>query len=653
MSDKHETNWLLRFIDDITQPLKKPQEASRQLAVSVESVTASVDQMDTSTVTAAKGASRSFDKIKRDVKSTEAAVDDLEDEVDDLGDTFRGLESDMKDVGAATTVTSGEVDGFFDMLGGVAFGSIAGGLASVKTGIQGITKAGLTFIATPIGAAIAALVSIALVADAFVDYNKAAYEANEITQQITKTSGDLLDQNRLRAKAMEETFGKDFTDTLTIARNNVKAFDITYQEAFDAMENGLIRGGKANDEFLDSLREYPKLFAENGFSIQEFQRIVNTGIDEGVYSDKLPDAIKEFGLSITEQTKASRDALEGAFGKKFTDKLFKDVTSGLKSPKEALQAISAETQRVGVNSKQAQTLTADLFRGAGEDAGGFLEIIRLTNQALNEEEAALTDIEGFLKQVADANLELAEAKDKAMNSDALIETMGTLELFWKEVQIVFYKALEFVVNFSDQSTKWIAKFIIKTAAVANELPRIFKDQFNNIKEEVIDVVKSLGGIGDIMAKLVDFDFSGAYDSAKKFGKDLKKEISDVGAASDDWVDDIKDVWDRADRVVQDNFDKRTKAIVGSQKEIDTRGSGNNEPGGDLNPGGGKNNPFGGTSETSGSGRGGNAITMTLEVTNNFNVQNGQDIMDRKDEIIDMVVSSINSRVKDGLIAATA
>src|SRR5690606_34034669 len=159
-----------------------------------------------------------------------------------------------------------------------------------------------------------------------------------------------------------------------------------------------------------------------------------TGIDLGMYSDKLPDAIKEFGISVTEQTQSSRDALENAFGKKFTDKLFKNISNGSITAKQALQEIAKETERVGVNSKDAAVLTADLFRGAGEDAGGFTNIIDAMNTVLNETPDALTEIESHLDSVADANLRLAEAKKEALESDDYIAFAQQMESFWTEIK---------------------------------------------------------------------------------------------------------------------------------------------------------------------------------------------------------------------------
>jgi hypothetical protein len=61
-------------------------------------------------------------------------------------------------------------------------------------------------------------------------------------------------------------------------------------------------------------------------------------------------------------------------------RLLKGIKDGSISVKQALSLISEEAKRIGLNAQQAQQLTADLFRGAGEDGGAlkiFEDVIQL------------------------------------------------------------------------------------------------------------------------------------------------------------------------------------------------------------------------------------------------------------------------------------
>ncbi len=378
--------------------------------------------------------------------------------VDQLGDEFKKARKEQEDFINSTKDGDQALNEFSSSISGIFEGLKKGKLPSfseLTTGLRSATKAALAFIATPIGAAIAALAGIAAVAKEWLNYNEEARKANIITEQITKLSDDSLDRARVRAQSLEKTFGSDFKDNLETARALVNEFGITYDEAFDRIEDGLIKGGAANDDFLHSLREYPLFFAKAGFSVKEFQNIVNTGIDLGIYDDKLPDALKEFSLSVNEQTASSRAALENAFGKEFTDKLFAGIRDGSITVKDALLQISEEAENAGLSVQQQQQLTADLFRGAGEDAGGALKIFQAVTTAFENQDKALTPLQQSMKDVADSQRDLALAQDLALKSDGYEIWKNKAMEALNAVKQGFYETLAAITNSREELDKMI------------------------------------------------------------------------------------------------------------------------------------------------------------------------------------------------------
>lgn len=348
-------------------------------------------------------------------------------------------------------------------------------MLGVTAGIQTATRAALAFLATPIGIAITAFAGIAIAAQQWNKYNKEALEANRLTQQLTGLTGDILDQTRVRAVALQRTFEVDMKQSLEVASGLVNAFGISYEEAFDRIEDGLIRGGKENGEFLDSLKEYPRLFAQAGFTVEDFQRIVNTGIDMKIYSDKLPDAIKEFSLAIMEETTAAREAIENAFGREFTDKIFKGIQDGSLTSKDALQLISAEAENIGLNAQQAQLLTADLFKGAGEDAGGALVIFEAVNTALNEQVRALTPLEQELQRVAEANRRLEEAQNDALKSDQYSAFVNDISVAWINFKAGFFEGMNSVLDGLVNVDTKFRRFVFQSVQYTKDAFTIGKD----------------------------------------------------------------------------------------------------------------------------------------------------------------------------------
>lgn len=683
----HETNWILRFIDQITKPLQTPTKATKELSDTVDKVTASLDSMDDATREVAKSSLKSHKDLTEGIAREEKQLVNLKKRLLDAGDALDPLQRGVIDFDIKQAETKlrryreqlvevegelddlakkpdpepiknnfteifgdlkGSISGIFDDLQIGNIGGIEAKFSAIQAGLTGITRAALAFIATPIGIAIAALAGIGLVTADFVKYNEAAREANIITHQITQISGEALSDARIRGQGIADTFGQDFERTLEIAKNNVQAFGVSWNEAFDNIQDGLIRGGMANDEYYDSLREYPRLFANAGFTMKEFQRTVNTGIDLGMYSDKLPDAIKEFGLSINEQTDSARKALEGAFGRKFTDSLFKNISDGSITAKDALKLIADETERVGVNATDAAVLTADLFRGAGEDAGGFTNIIDAMNAVLNETPDALSDIETHLDQVADANLRLAEAKREALESDSYIAFAQQMESFWTEIKIGYYDFITFLTNWFQTVTRFYAQLI----GVVVSVPKTIKDTFLKITEDLKLLIGTFLSAGEIIDDALHFRWSNAREGFKNFKADLTEDLKNLGndivlAPAELIVNATKAFKETGENI---DMGREIAAYYAKQNGLDEPVAGKTKDG--ENPKG--NDPkLLKDKESTLNGGSGRAINMTLNVVNNFNVKDGADIMGKSEQIIDMVVSGINARVKDGLIAATA
>ncbi|MGB5821480.1 MAG: hypothetical protein WBG90_18500 [Saonia sp.] len=326
-------------------------------------------------------------KFRKDTKLTEAGISKSEEALSNFTGSFSTLIRGFK---------SGDIL------------QIKEGFNGVRTGIRGATKAALAFIATPIGATIALLVGVGAAAKKWFDYNQQVVTAIRLTTQLTGLTDAAADQARIRTEALVKTFGVDFQETQLTANSLVQQFGITFTEAFDLLENQLVRGQKKNDEFFQSLNEYPTFFKQAGFSAEEFGRIISTGFDLGIYSDKFPDAIKEFDLAIKEQTDTTRDALINAFGAPFTERILKQVRTGQLTSKEALEEISLEAEKSNINIQQNAQLTADLFKGAGEDAGGALKIFEAYNTAIVQNQRELTESEKIIQDQVRANKELKQ-----------------------------------------------------------------------------------------------------------------------------------------------------------------------------------------------------------------------------------------------------
>lgn len=376
-----------------------------------------------------------YERLKNEIKKVNKVI--LEQSAD-----LRLTKEEMGDVSSMADQLSAATSDIFQGLRSGNIAQASAGLAVMKANLKGMLIQAQAFILTPIGATLAALGVILVGFNWFDNYNKSAREAMILTERLTGLQGAQADQARTQAKAMEKTFGSDFQETLKSADTISKNFGISFKSALDLIEDGLIKGGAANNEYFDSFREYSSFFAAAGYSAEEFKNIINAGFDLKIYSDKLPDALKEADLSLKEQTKTTRDAMVNAFGAAFTDEILEKVSAGELTTKEALQAIAAESERTNINVQQNAQLTADVFKGAGEDAGGALKIFEAINIAYEAQTRALTPLEQQIKATADANKELEAAQDSALKSDKYIAFTNDIQVSWTKFKTDFFNGLD-------------------------------------------------------------------------------------------------------------------------------------------------------------------------------------------------------------------
>ncbi|MCA9366758.1 hypothetical protein KC887_00635 [Candidatus Kaiserbacteria bacterium] len=250
-------------------------------------------------------------------------------------------------------------------------------------------------------------------------------------QQLTGATGAQLDGFASKLTAVANTFGKDTQELLVAANALAKAYDIDLGEALDRISDGFLAGADAQGEFLDKVREYPVQLKNAGFSVEEFIKLATQEVKEGIYSDKLIDTLKESDLALKEFTKAQRDALV-VLGPEFANQLEQDIKNGEVTVKDAIIRIATQAKASGADLQQLQTITADVFKGAGEDVGGFQKISEVVFNALEQDYGDLIDTQNeFVQQqqrllevnqdFADAQVELAKELGAV---DGSLKTVG-------------------------------------------------------------------------------------------------------------------------------------------------------------------------------------------------------------------------------------
>jgi len=284
---------------------------------------------------------------------------------------------------------------------------------------------------------------------------------SELTQEMVKLRGEIsnltgaqgeeLDRFAAKLSSVAKTFGKDTNELLISANALAKAYDIDLGQALDQISKGFLAGADAQGEYLKKIEEYPIHLKNAGFSVEEFIKLATQEVRAGIYDDKLIDTIKETDLSLKEFTKTQRDALL-ALGPEFANALEKDIRSGEISVKEALVRIVEESKKQGLNLQQFQTITADIFKGAGEDAGGFAKVAEVVFNAMQGSVDDLINTENQLVQqqleLLRVNQEFADAQVDLANELGAVD--GSLKTVGIQIKTGLLQGLVFIIQRSKE-----------------------------------------------------------------------------------------------------------------------------------------------------------------------------------------------------------
>ena len=314
-------------------------------------------------------------------------------------------------------------------------GEAKSALEGLKGGFAALGKTMLTLATNPVFLAIAGVAAAGAAFKWWYDYNSGLVEATRLTQQFTQLSGSALKDLRDEISGISDTFGTDFRETLQATNSVAKQFGISYEQAADVIRKGFVAGANANGEFIDTLKEYPAYFKEAGISASDFVAIIAKSNQEGIFSDKGVDAIKEGNLRLREMTTATASALEGIGIS--SKKVQEDLQSGAKTTWQVMQEVSQNLSELPESSSKVGTAIADIFGGPGEDAGlQYLTMLKDIKGGIDDVIEKQGDMSTSLLEVNNAATECKKAFNNLFDS-----TGGDFETFTNRLKTGLYDTL--------------------------------------------------------------------------------------------------------------------------------------------------------------------------------------------------------------------
>lgn len=395
--------------------------------------------------------------------------------------------------------------GFASSILGMADGmdGVNGIIPGLKSNIAGLGGAFKALSANPAFLTVFGIAKVGEAIKFWFDFNKGLSEATRLTEQFTGLSGDELISYRDNVQAVADVYGKEFTEVLQSANALSKQFGITNEEAINIIKDGFVSGADVSGNFLDTVKEYPAFFREAGLSASEFVAISTEAVKQGVFSDKGVDAIKEATIRLREMTTSTSEALAG-IGLS-GEEIQQAMADGSMTAFDAIQKVSEKLNELPETSSAVGTAVADIFGGAGEDAG--LQYIK-----------TLKDISTDLDEVKSKAGEYATLQDDYLNSQVELQraTNALFGSFSTSFDDVMTKAKTFLNNVLSGLINGVLDFGARTGAT-----------FSAIKVYVSEAMDAFSALGELLKAVVTLQFG------------------DVSKAWDKWINEVKDAGSKA------------------------------------------------------------------------------------------------------------
>jgi hypothetical protein len=401
--------------------------------------------------------SKELNDQRKRYKDLAAAEQASSQEARDLIVSIGALDKKLKGIDANVGQFQRNVGGYTEALGqffpklGGTVGQVSGLIGGLSQGITGLSATTGAFNKS-LGAIGIALTVFSGISEIFQSINASVAETKELSNQVgafTGATGNVLSDFVSKSKAISTTYKKDVNEITVAANSASKALGISFSEALDAVEIGFRKGADSNGEFLDNLREYPTQFAAAGLSIKDYLAVAISAANQGIYSDKGLDVVKEFGLRIREQTKTSKDALVGAFGEEFTGELFENLNNGSITTAEALARVSGKMGDTSVAGNKLQTVIADVFGSAGEDAG-LAYILSLEKILKNTDEVTKSTNKYQTQQeiLFQTNLDLEQSQSEL--NESFTKFGGEFTIISSKAKIFFNNLLGGLIDLANE-----------------------------------------------------------------------------------------------------------------------------------------------------------------------------------------------------------
>ena len=348
---------------------------------------------------------------------------------------------------------------------------------------------------------------------------------------LTGSSGDELDAYTAKIRAISETYKVGTDDILRSANSLSKNIGISFDDALERLQTGLNKNLNINGELFDSLREYPGFFAEIFGEGEQAANVlfeaIRRGNEQGIYSDKALDSIKEFDIRIREMPQATQDAL-AAIGLDFEQVRKAIDEDGMGA---ALDLVTGKLQDVENDSQAMGQVLADVFGGAGEDANA--KYVKNLFGISNATRLVIADGDALQKQREEAQrINEAYAAAEVQVAKAFGDTGANMDNLFTQGKTFLLQLLAPLITFFGDLGQALSPITDRLRDVAIQFGIMSADG-KGTQRFVEDFTESLNELSEAVETVV-----GWIVQAEDFLNGLNDSVTNAGEATNSFFRDI-------------------------------------------------------------------------------------------------------------------
>lgn len=361
--------------------------------------------------------------------------------------------------------------------------------------------------------------------EANMDTARLALQFNLIDPEATNRSAQRIVEG---LSGIADVLGEDIrpiaaTVATLLSTGIVKSAD----EAFDLIATGAREGVNRSEDLLDTLTEYPALFARLGLTGPEALGLISQGLDAGARnSDIAADALKEFQIRATDASETSAAGFEaiGLNAEEMTAKIAAGGTGAREGLDQVLDGLRNMEDPVARNAAAVA-----LFGTQAEDLGAALFAMDLTNAVdqLGDVEGAarrmfdtLADNDATKMEQAQRNIEVAMDGIKGALAAAFSEPLGE---FAEWVSQNRGPLMQFLLDLANGALDFGESMVISTADGTEALGEFVAGPLREAVKGIRELIEWLPGDTDLSGLDSLIEGMGGFDEKTSAAADTMRE----------------------------------------------------------------------------------------------------------------------------------